>query len=215
MLAGPVAGAASGLLGVLLVRDVEGGRRVGRIVEVEAYGGPEDRASHARFGRASRAARMFDAAGRAYVYGVYGMHTCLNVVAGPPGQGAAILLRTVEPLEGVASMRAARLARAVASRRAAAADPGAQAARIARLPVDRLAAGPANLAAAFGVERGEDGLDLLDPAGRLRLEPGKPGGPRRTILATSRIGVAYAGPGWADRPWRFVLAATTAAGAGR
>ena len=215
MLAGPVAGAASGLLGVLLVRDVEGGRRVGRIVEVEAYGGPEDRASHARFGSASRAARMFGAAGRAYVYGVYGMHTCLNVVAGPPGQGAAILLRTVEPLEGVASMRAARLARAVASRRAAAADPGAEAARIARLPVDRLAAGPANLAAAFDVERGEDGLDLLDPAGSLRLEPGELEGPRRAILATARIGVAYAGPGWADLPWRFVLAATTAAGARR
>jgi len=213
LLAGPVVEAATGLLGVLLVRDVEGARRVGRIVEVEAYGGPEDRASHARFGRTSRAATMFDAAGRAYVYGVYGMHTCLNVVAGPPGQGAAILLRTVEPLEGVASMREARLARAVASRRAAAAEPGVEAARIARLPVARLAAGPANLAAAFGVERGEDGLDLLDPAGSLHLEPGGLEAPRRAILATARIGVAYAGPGWADRPWRFVLAATPASSA--
>ncbi len=198
---------------MLLVRDVEDGRRVGRIVEVEAYAGPEDRASHARFGPRSRAARMFGAPGRAYVYGVYGMHVCLNVVAGPPGQGAAILLRTAEPLEGVASMRAARLARAVASRRAAAADPGAEAARIARLPVGRLAAGPANLAAAFGVERGEDGLDLLDPAGSLRLVPGDREEPRRAILATARVGVAYAGPGWADRPWRFVLAATPAPGA--
>jgi len=182
---------------------------------VEAYGGPEDRASHARFGPTSRAATMFGAPGHAYVYGVYGMHTCLNVVVGPPGQGAAILLRTVEPSEGIASMREARIARAVASRRAAAADPAAEAARIARLPVARLAAGPANLAAAFGVERDEDGLDLLDPRGTLRLEPGDDGGPGAEIVATARVGVAYAGPGWADRPWRFVVAATPAAGQAR
>jgi DNA-3-methyladenine glycosylase len=186
-------------------------RRVGRIVEVEAYAGPEDRASHARFGPRSRAATMFGAPGHAYVYGVYGMHNCLNVVAGPPGQGAAILLRAVEPVEGIAEMRAARLARAVASRRAAAADPAAEAARIARLPVDGLAAGPGNLAAAFGVERSEDGLDLLDPAGGLRLEPGEADRPRVAIRATARVGVAYAGPEWAERGWRFVVAGTTAA----
>lgn len=198
---------------MLLVRERAGARRVGRIVEVEAYAGPEDRASHARFGPTSRAATMFGAPGRAYVYGVYGMHICLNVVVGPSGQGAAILLRTVEPLEGIASMRAARLARAVASRRAAAADSAAEAARIARLPVDRLAAGPANLGAAFDVERGENGLDLLDPAGSLRLEPGQANLPCGEIVATARVGVAYAGPGWADRPWRFVVAGSPAANA--
>ncbi len=178
---------------------------------MEAYAGPEDRASHARFGPTSRAATMFGAPGRAYVYGVYGMHVCLNVVVGPSGQGAAILLRTVEPLEGIASMRAARLARAVASRRAAAADPTAEAARIARLPDDGLAAGPANLGAAFDVELGEDGLDLLDPASSLRLEPGPANRPRGAVVATARVGVAYAGPGWADRPWRFVVAGCPAA----
>ena len=157
---------------------------------------------------------MFGAPGHAYVYGVYGMHNCLNVVAGPPGQGAAILLRAVEPVEGIAEMRAARLARAVASRRAAAADPAAEAARIARLPVDGLAAGPGNLAAAFGVERSEDGLDLLDPAGGLRLEPGEADRPRVAIRATARVGVAYAGPEWAERGWRFVVAGTTAARTG-
>lgn len=196
---------------MLLVRERGGARRVGRIVEVEAYAGPEDRASHARFGATSRAATMFGAPGHAYVYGVYGMHICLNVVVGPSGQGAAILLRTVEPLEGIASMRAARLARALASRRAAAGDPTAEAARVARLSVDRLAAGPANLAAAFGVERGEDGLDLLDPDGTLRLEPGEEVRPRVEVVATARVGVAYAGPGWADRPWRFVVAGTPTA----
>lgn len=182
---------------------------------MEAYGGPEDRASHARFGPTSRAATMFGAPGRAYVYGVYGMHVCLNVVAGSPGQGAAILLRAVEPLEGIAWMRAARLARAVASRRVAAADPASEAARLARLPAERLAAGPANLAAAFDVTRGEDGLDLLDPEASLRLEPGEADQPVAGIVATTRVGVAYAGPEWAGRPWRFVLAGAAAAGARR
>jgi DNA-3-methyladenine glycosylase len=196
--------AARGLMGALLVREEGAGRRTGRIVEVEAYAGPEDRASHARFGPRSRAATMFGAPGRAYVYGVYGMHTCLNVVVGPVGSGAAVLLRAVEPLEGEAAMRAARLAASLAGRRAAAADPVAEAARIARLPVQRLAAGPANLAAAFGVVRADEGLDLLDPAGSLRLEPARRGDPEREIVATARVGVAYAGPGWADRPWRFI-----------
>jgi DNA-3-methyladenine glycosylase len=180
---------------------------------VEAYGGPEDRASHARFGAASRAATMFGPPGRAYVYGVYGMHICLNVVTGPFGHGAAILLRRVEPVEGIAWMRASRLVRSVASRRAAAADASAEAARIARLPVARLAAGPANLAAAFDVERSDDGVDLLDPAGSLRLEAGDGGDRLPEIVATTRVGVAYAGPGWADRPWRFVMAGTPVAGA--
>lgn len=195
------------------MRERAGARRVGRIVEVEAYAGPEDRASHARFGPTSRAATMFGAPGRAYVYGVYGMHICLNVVACPSGQGAAILLRTVEPLEGIDSMRAARLARAVASRRAAAADPAAEAARIAGLPIGRLAGGPANLAAAFEVERDEDGVDLLDPGGSLRLEAGPASRPRGVLVATARVGVAYAGPGWADRSWRFVEAGVSAANA--
>jgi len=155
---------------------------------------------------------MFGAPGRAYVYGVYGMHTCLNVVAGPVGVGAAILIRSIEPLEGIGPMRAARLARAIASRRAAAASPAAEGARIARLPAERVAAGPANLAAAFDVERDDDGLDLLDAASPLRLEPGTLERPARAVVATARIGVAYAGPGWADRPWRFVATATMAPG---
>jgi DNA-3-methyladenine glycosylase len=195
---------------VLLVREGGEGRRSGRIVEVEAYAGPEDRASHARFGPASRAAAMFGASGRAYVYGVYGMHTCLNVVVGPAGSGGAVLLRAVEPLEGVDLMRAARLAASVARRRAAAADPAAEGTRIARLVPERLAAGPANLAAAFGIELDDDGLDLLDPTAALRLEPRLSDGPRDTIVASARIGVAYAGPGWADRPWRFVVSRVAA-----
>jgi DNA-3-methyladenine glycosylase len=180
------------------------GTRVGRIVEVEAYGGPEDRASHARFGPTARTATMFGAAGRAYVYGVYGMHTCLNVVTGPPGEAAAVLVRAVEPLAGLETMRAARLARALATRRADRADPARAAARIAALPAGRLADGPANVAAAFDVTRADDGADLLDPAGALHLEPPPNGEEAPLVRVAHRVGVAYAGPGWADRPWRFV-----------
>lgn len=196
--------AARGLLGARLVRVDGRGIRVGRIIEVEAYGGPEDRASHARFGRTTRTASMFAAAGRAYVYGVYGMHACLNVVTGPEGKAAAVLVRAVEPLAGGETMRAARLLRALATRRADRENPAAAAARIARLPDGRLAVGPANLAAAFDITRDEDGVNLLDPAGSLRLEPPPPGEPPAAVRTTPRVGVAYAGPGWAERAWRFV-----------
>lgn len=204
--------AARGLLGARLVRTDAAGERVGRIVEVEAYAGPEDRASHARFGATRRTGSMFGPAGSAYVYGIYGMHACLNVVTGPEGTPAAVLLRAVEPLAGTDRMRAARLARAIATRRADRADPAAAARRIGRVPAARLAAGPGNLAAAFDVDAVDDGRDLLDPAGSLRLEPPGPDDTPREIQATSRIGVAHAGPGWADQPWRFVAVAARAAG---
>jgi DNA-3-methyladenine glycosylase len=150
---------------------------------------------------------MFAAPGHAYVYGVYGMHTCLNVVTGPAGIASAVLVRAVEPLEGAAEMRSARIAHAIATRRADRADPDAAAARLDGVPDARLAVGPANLAAAFGVDLGWDGVNLLDPNGPLRLEPRPVGDSPFVIVATPRVGVDYAGPGWADRPWRFVAAA--------
>jgi DNA-3-methyladenine glycosylase len=200
-----VLAAARSLIGARLVRVDDAGERVARITEVEAYGGPEDRASHARFGATPRTASMFGRPGIAYVYRVYGIHACLNVVTGPAGTASAVLLRAAEPLAGIDRMRAARVARAVATRAADRADPAAAARRIARLPASRLAHGPANLAAAFGVDVAEDGRDLLDAAGVLRLEPAPRGEAAATILATPRVGVAYAGPGWADRPWRLVV----------
>ena len=212
----PAETAARGLLGALLVReDPEAGRRVGRVVEVEAYAGPEDLASHARFGRTKRNRAMFAAPGRAYVYGVYGMHTCLNVVAGPEGTAAAILIRAVEPVAGADAMRAARLARAVATRHADAADPEATRARLAGVSDALLASGPANLAAAFGITREDDGSDLLDAAAPLRLEVGQ-GVPDERVAAGPRVGVAYAGDGWAERDWRFRVAGNPAvSGPGR
>ncbi len=206
LLAGSVLEAARGLLGARLLRDDGTSLRVGQIVEVEAYDGPEDLASHARFGPRSRAATMFGPPGRAYVYRVYGMHTCLNVVVGPPGRPAAVLLRAARPLAGVEAMRAARVARAIATRHVDRDAPDAATRRLGRVADARLATGPGNLAAAFGVDATHDGLDLLVANAPLRLEP-RPGDEPVAILAGPRIGVAYAGPGWADRPWRFRLAA--------
>jgi len=149
---------------------------------------------------------MFASSGLAYVYGVYGTVSCLNVVTGPPGQAAAVLIRTAIPLAGAAAMRAARVRHAIATRRADRLDPSAAAARLARAPDARLAVGPGNLAAAFDVELADDGADLLDPAGSLRLEPRPDNDPPFVVLSTPRVGVAYAGPEWGSRPWRFVIA---------
>ena len=114
-------------------------RRVGRIVEVEAYIGEEDRASHARFGPTDRNRVMYGPAGIAYVYLVYGMHHCLNVVTEPAGRPAALLVRAVEPLDGIDAMRAARDALATGRGGGRNAAPDAPRRRVADA---RLAAGP-------------------------------------------------------------------------
>ncbi len=172
----------------------DGRRRVGRIVEVEAYGGPPDRASHARAGRTPRTAVMFGPPGLAYVYLVYGMYDCLNVVSGPNGTASAVLVRAVEPLEGVEAMVAARRSFAARHSRSTAA---------ARIGHD-IAVGPGRLCAAFGIDRGFTGADLCDPGGILRLEPAAPGDRPPVPAWTPRIGVAYAGEPWASLAWRLV-----------
>ena len=174
------------LLGWLVVSETDGRRAVGRIVETEAYGGPDDRASHARAGRTGRTAPMFGAPGHAYVYLVYGMHECLNVVAHSPASAGAVLLRALEPVEGIELMRLRRGRPEEA--------------------VTRLAAGPARLCRALGVDRGLSGHDLL--AGRrLWLEPPGRGEevPEESVACGPRVGVAYAGDEWASRPWHFWL----------
>lgn len=172
-------------------------RRAGRIVEVEAYDGPEDRASHARFGRTARNGSMFAIAGTAYVYLVYGMHDLLNVAAGATGEPSAILVRAVEPLEGLEEMRRSLGERAAARRRSAVTPPAGR----RRLADARLASGPGLVTAAFGVDRSDDGVDLLE-AGRLRLEPGVLL-PDERVASGPRIGIGYAAEPWQGVPWRF------------
>jgi DNA-3-methyladenine glycosylase len=189
---------------------------VGRIVEVEAYAGPEDRASHSRFGPAGRSAPMFGPPGHAYVYRVYGMYACLNVVVRPVGSPSAVLIRAVEPLEGADAMRSARLEHELGRRRSTrrpGADPTAVAAaegRIGRIPVEHLATGPGLVAAAFSVEVGATGLDLCDERSYLRLEQGPAAWAADAIEATPRIGIDYAGEPWTSVPWRLFVGGAAA-----
>ena len=180
---------------------------MGRIVELEAYIGEEDRASHARFGRTDRNAVMHGPPGIAYVYLVYGMYDCLNIVTEPEGRPAALLVRAVEPLEGIEAMRDARLAgwrrrRKQPTRKAEL----AEAARLERLPAHRLASGPGLVAAAFGIDRTMTWLDLVDPRSSLRLEAAPSGEAPPTIETTPRVGIDFAGAPWTELPWRFVVA---------
>ncbi|HUZ09593.1 MAG TPA: DNA-3-methyladenine glycosylase [Acidimicrobiales bacterium] len=175
-LAGGAVDLAPWLLGKILAH----GSRAGRIVEVEAYGGAFDPASHAYRGRTARNQTMFEQAGHLYVYFTYGMHWCANVVAGPEGVGEAVLIRALSPIRGLAEMRGLRLAAGS----------------------DRdLCNGPAKLCQALGVTGSLDGADLITGDRVIRLvddgtsPPHRPGnGPR--------VGITKA----VDRPWRWWVA---------
>jgi len=179
---------ARALLGQALVRVLDDGTRLaGRIVETEAYLGEIDRAAHSYGGRrTARNAAMWGPAGHAYVYFIYGLHHCMNVVAEGPGKPTAVLIRALEPLEGLARMRAHRAGRGPAR----------------RLRDTDLCSGPAKLAQALQLDRGLDGADLV-AGDALFLERGARVAPGR-IVVTPRIGVAYAGE-WADKPLRFCI----------
>jgi DNA-3-methyladenine glycosylase len=144
---------------------------------------------------------MFGPAGRAYVYLVYGMYDCLNVVSGRDGEAGAVLLRAVEPITGQEAMRTGRAA--IADRRRG--RSGAAGLHPAASPADsRLASGPGRLCAAFGVDRTFTGLDLCTTASGLRLEPPAPADRAPDPAWTPRIGVGYAGEPWGSIPWRLV-----------
>ncbi len=165
------------LLGSILIHDTPEGRVAGRIVEVEAYLGPEDLAAHSSHGRTPRNQVMFGPPGHLYVYLVYGIHHCANVVCGPAEKPEAVLLRAAQLTEGEELARARRGA----------------------VPDGRLASGPGNLALAFGIDRGLSGADLLD--GPVRLAHGSA---PLAVDRTPRIGVDYAGE-WAARPLRYLI----------
>jgi DNA-3-methyladenine glycosylase len=174
----PVVEVARDLLGCLLVHDTPDGRTSGMVVEAEAYA-PDDPASHAYRGRTDRNAPMFERPGFAYVYFTYGMHWCLNAVTDRPGKASAVLIRAVQPLEGIELMRARR-GEAVRDR--------------------DLARGPGRLTQAFGIAREQNRSDLTKPplvvcAGE-RL-------PFQAVVATPRIGLGALQDG---RAWRFIIA---------
>jgi DNA-3-methyladenine glycosylase len=149
---------------------------------------------------------MFGPPGIAYVYLVYGMYDCLNVVTGPDGTASALLIRAVEPLEGIEAMRADRARIATTRRRNLGRDATTERDRLDRLPARRLASGPGLVGAAFGIDRTSTGVDLCDQASPLRLEGPTGSIPDAVIRATPRLGVAYAGEPWTSRPWRLVVA---------
>ena len=174
----PARTVARALLGRTLVRDGPGGRVAGVIVEVEAYRGALDPASHAYRGPTPRNRTMFGPPGHAYVYFTYGMHHCVNVVCEEEGRAAAVLLRALAPCAGLATMAARR--------------DGA--------PWARLAQGPGRLARALALTRADDGADLV--RGRLWLADLPPRRGGRPIARGPRIGISAA----RERPWRFWLA---------
>lgn len=185
-LAGRSSEIAPRLLGLLLVC----GERVGRVVEVEAYEGADDPASHAYRGPTPRNGVMFGPPGHLYVYRSYGMHWCANVVCGPAGEASAVLLRAVEPVAGIEAMWADR----PRARRAA-----------------DLGSGPGKLCAALAIDARHNGADLLDPMSPVRLAlPDASGGPgadpepasEAVVLCGPRVGITRA----VERPWRFALA---------
>jgi DNA-3-methyladenine glycosylase len=146
---------------------------------------------------------MFGPPGHAYVYLVYGMYDCLNIVTEPAGSPAAVLVRAVEPLEGVDLMRQSREALHATRRKT---PPQARTRTVGALADHRLASGPGLVAASFGIDVTWTGTDLCDARSSLRLEGRPAGEPAPSVRATPRIGIAYAGAPWTDHAWRFVIA---------
>jgi DNA-3-methyladenine glycosylase len=165
------------LLGTLVISSV--GRRptAGRIVESEAYLGAEDPASHGyRRRRNERNAALFGPPGSWYVYRSYGLHWCANLVCGPEGNGGAVLLRALEPLDGLESMRSRR----------------------GEVDDRHLCSGPGKLCQALGITRELDGLSMVGSP--VVVAPGE--AERPSILVTARVGITKA----AEWPLRFLAA---------
>ncbi len=173
---------ARDLLGKRLVRVIDGRRLSGLIVEGEAYVGEADQASHAAHGRTSRTEVMYGPPGRAYIYFIYGMYWCLNVVTGRAGFPAAILIRGLEPREGLDVMRARR--------------PGR--------PDHELTNGPGKLCVALDIDRRLNGVDLTQ-SDVLFVEDDAPPEPAR-IATSPRIGINGNLGQAAVVPWRVYLA---------
>lgn len=174
---------AKELLGKLLVHETKEGTTIGRIVETEAYEGPEYKASHAYNNlRTERTEVQYGPKGHAYVYQIYGMYFCFDVTSGRlVGKPEAILVRALEPIDGLGVMMRRR--------------------GVSNGQIANLTAGPGKLCAAMGISKKQNGVDLCVPP--LRIETG---GTRdeRQIVQTGRVNIDYADK-WKYLPWRFFI----------
>lgn len=171
---------ARDLLGKRLVRMLDGQRISGIITETEAYDGMQDLACHARVGKTKRNAVMFGQAGRAYVYFTYGMHWCLNLVTGELDYPAAVLIRAIEPLEGVAIIAETR----------------------SQVNRKNWTNGPAKLTQAMQINGDLNGINITRRDSNLWIETGWQ--IEESLVQTGpRIGIANTPEPWRSMPWRF------------
>lgn len=169
------------LLGKVLVTHIDGEKVAGRIVETEAYQGPTDKASHAYGNRCTeRTKTMFEAGGISYIYLCYGIHHLFNVVTAPKGIPHAVLIRALEPLEGIEIMSKRRNMTQLKS----------------------LSSGPGKLSKALGLNREFDAISLQSP--KLWIEDRGLNPESNEIVATARVGIDYAEE-HKDLPWRFYI----------
>lgn len=183
----PTTEVARDLVGKVLVRSMDGRRLSGVIVETEAYGHADDPASHACRGRTDRNSVMFGESGIAYVYFTYGNHHCVNVSAKDGAPAGAVLIRSIEPIDGIETMK-----------------------RLRGLgDLHSLTTGPGKLAQAMGITRMQNGLDVTDPDSEVRIEDNyyftkqdveKRATAAASVTATPRVGISKA----TDLQWRFV-----------
>ncbi len=171
------------LLGMRLVRLLDGQRLGGAISEAEAYRGEEDLACHAKAGFTPRTSVMYGPPGRAYVYFTYGMHWMLNCVCGPAGFPSAVLVRAIIPLEGLECIAARRDGR----------------------PKAEWCNGPAKLTRALGIDGSFNGVDLCHMDDRLWIEAGETVPDERVIIGP-RVGIDGVPEPWFSMPWRFRVA---------
>ena len=173
---------AADLLGKIFIRKIGNIILSGRIVETEAYDGDIDAAAHSYNGKTERNAVMFDGTGLLYVYFTYGMHYCANVVTGGGNQGQAVLIRGIEPIDGINQLSINRFGNA---------QPGHR-------QYLNLTNGPAKICKAFGITKDQNGIDLTGNSIYI-LDADMPS--NSEIIKTTRVGIKKS----VDLPWRFYI----------
>ena len=176
----PTLTVARGLLGARLVRILNGRKLVGLITETEAYISQKDQACHAKSGLTPRTAPMFGPAGHAYVYFTYGNHWMLNVVTEEVGFPAAVLIRAIQPIEGIEIMSRRRQGR------------------------DTI--GPGKLTQAMGITKSQNNVNLMKAGSGLWIEAGVEV-PESAVTIGPRVGLNKTPEPWFSKPWRFLVKA--------